>query len=157
MRSFTGAAHGQLATAAVVSGAAVAGAIFGYQSYKRKEAVHDLKASIACNYALIVRILYVSRFAFIAVGSVSIRFVISSIQSSVRLARPTDSLRQRLSYLAQLSQVLSLGTSHTPKDSTCDSCARYDSRCRKLSVGRASLTLEPRRHACNRSRLRIRF
>jgi hypothetical protein len=71
--------------------AAVAGAIFGYQSYKRKEAVHDLKASIpgiddlhtklsvgrasltleprrhACNYALIVRILYVSRFAFIAV------------------------------------------------------------------------------------------
>lgn len=38
--------HGQLATAAVVSGAAVAGAIFGYQSYKRKEAVYDLKASI---------------------------------------------------------------------------------------------------------------
>ncbi|KAJ5794914.1 Molybdenum cofactor biosynthesis MoeB [Penicillium paradoxum] len=41
-----GSAHGQLATAAVVSGAAVAGAIFGYQSYRRKEAVHDLKASI---------------------------------------------------------------------------------------------------------------
>ncbi|KAJ5534254.1 hypothetical protein N7527_000508 [Penicillium freii] len=41
-----GSSHGQLATAAVVSGAAVAGAIFGYQSYKRKEAVHDLKASI---------------------------------------------------------------------------------------------------------------
>lgn len=41
-----GTSHGQLATAAVVSGAAVASAIFGYQSYKRKEAVHDLKASI---------------------------------------------------------------------------------------------------------------
>ncbi|KAJ5518236.1 Molybdenum cofactor biosynthesis MoeB [Penicillium expansum] len=41
-----GSSHGQLATAAVVSGAAVAGAILGYQSYKRKEAVHDLKASI---------------------------------------------------------------------------------------------------------------
>ncbi|KOS41679.1 hypothetical protein ACN38_g7445 [Penicillium nordicum] len=41
-----GSSHGQLATAAVVSGAAVAGAIFGYQSYKRREAVHDLKASI---------------------------------------------------------------------------------------------------------------
>lgn len=41
-----GSSHGQLATAAVVSGAAVAGAIFGYQSYKRKEAVQDLKASI---------------------------------------------------------------------------------------------------------------
>ncbi|EKV12788.1 Molybdenum cofactor biosynthesis, MoeB [Penicillium digitatum] len=41
-----GSSHGQLATAAVVSGAAVAGAIFGYQSYKRKEAVYDLKASI---------------------------------------------------------------------------------------------------------------
>ncbi|OGE56765.1 hypothetical protein PENARI_c002G07513 [Penicillium arizonense] len=41
-----GSSHGQLATTAVLSGAAVAGAIFGYQSYKRKEAVHDLKASI---------------------------------------------------------------------------------------------------------------
>ncbi|KAI2733671.1 hypothetical protein CBS147332_686 [Penicillium roqueforti] len=41
-----GTPHGQLATAAVVSGAAVASAILGYQSYKRKEAVHDLKASI---------------------------------------------------------------------------------------------------------------
>lgn len=41
-----GSSHGQLATAAVVSGAAVAGAILGYQSYKRKEAVQDLKASI---------------------------------------------------------------------------------------------------------------
>jgi hypothetical protein len=41
-----GSSQGQLATTAVISGAAVAGAIFGYQSYKRKEAVHDLKASI---------------------------------------------------------------------------------------------------------------
>jgi hypothetical protein len=41
-----GSSHGQLATTAVMSGAAVAGAIFGYQSYKRKEAVSDLKASI---------------------------------------------------------------------------------------------------------------
>lgn len=41
-----GSSHGQLATTAVLSGAAVAGAIFGYQSYKRKEAVYDLKASI---------------------------------------------------------------------------------------------------------------
>ena len=41
-----GTPHGQLATAAVVSGAAVASAILGYQSYKRKGAVHDLKASI---------------------------------------------------------------------------------------------------------------
>lgn len=36
----------QLATTAVLSGAAVAGAIVGYQAYRRKEAVHDLKASI---------------------------------------------------------------------------------------------------------------
>jgi hypothetical protein len=36
----------QLATTAVLSGAAVAGAIFGYQAVRRKEAVHDLKASI---------------------------------------------------------------------------------------------------------------
>lgn len=36
----------QLATTAVLSGAAVAGAIFGYQAFRRKEAVHDLKASI---------------------------------------------------------------------------------------------------------------
>lgn len=41
-----GSSHGQLATTAVLSGAAVAGAIFGYQSYKRKEAVYNLKASI---------------------------------------------------------------------------------------------------------------
>ncbi|KAJ5562683.1 hypothetical protein N7535_002871 [Penicillium sp. DV-2018c] len=41
-----GSSQAQLATAAVVSGAAVAGAIFGYQSYKRKGAVQDLKASI---------------------------------------------------------------------------------------------------------------
>jgi hypothetical protein len=41
-----GSSEGQLATTAVISGAAVASAIFGYQSYKRKEAVHDLKASI---------------------------------------------------------------------------------------------------------------
>ncbi|CAG7916949.1 unnamed protein product [Penicillium olsonii] len=41
-----GSSHGQLATTAVLSGAAVAGAIFGYQSYRRKEAVSDLKASI---------------------------------------------------------------------------------------------------------------
>lgn len=41
-----GAQSSQLATTAVLSGAAVAGAIFGYQAYRRKEAVHDLKASI---------------------------------------------------------------------------------------------------------------
>jgi len=41
-----GAQRTQLATTAVLSGAAVAGAIFGYQAYRRKEAVHDLKASI---------------------------------------------------------------------------------------------------------------
>lgn len=41
-----GSQTSQLATTAVLSGAAVAGAIFGYQAYKRKEAVHDLKASI---------------------------------------------------------------------------------------------------------------
>lgn len=41
-----GSSQGQLATTAVLSGAAVASAIFGYQSYKRKEAVSDLKASI---------------------------------------------------------------------------------------------------------------
>jgi hypothetical protein len=41
-----GSQSSQLATTAVLSGAAVAGAIFGYQAYKRKEAVHDLKASI---------------------------------------------------------------------------------------------------------------
>lgn len=36
----------QLATTAVISGAAVAGAIFGYQNFRRKEAVEDLKSSI---------------------------------------------------------------------------------------------------------------
>ncbi|KAJ5176676.1 tRNA threonylcarbamoyladenosine dehydratase 2 [Penicillium canariense] len=41
-----GSQNSQLATTAVLSGAAVAGAIFGYQAYRRKEAVHDLKASI---------------------------------------------------------------------------------------------------------------
>lgn len=41
-----GSLNSQLATTAVLSGAAVAGAIFGYQAYRRKEAVHDLKASI---------------------------------------------------------------------------------------------------------------
>lgn len=41
-----GAPNSQLATTAVLSGAAVAGAIFGYQAYRRKEAVYDLKASI---------------------------------------------------------------------------------------------------------------
>lgn len=41
-----GSQTSQLATTAVLSGAAVAGAIFGYQAYKRKEAVYDLKASI---------------------------------------------------------------------------------------------------------------
>lgn len=41
-----GSHNSQLATTAVLSGAAVAGAIFGYQAYRRKEAVHDLKASI---------------------------------------------------------------------------------------------------------------
>ncbi|KAJ5966357.1 hypothetical protein N7481_013071 [Penicillium waksmanii] len=41
-----GSSNNQLATTAVLSGAAVAGAIFGYQAYKRTEAVHDLKASI---------------------------------------------------------------------------------------------------------------
>lgn len=41
-----GSHNSQLATTAVLSGAAVAGAIFGYQAYRRKEAIHDLKASI---------------------------------------------------------------------------------------------------------------
>lgn len=41
-----GSHNSQLATTAVLSGAAVAGAIFGYQAYRRKEAVNDLKASI---------------------------------------------------------------------------------------------------------------
>lgn len=36
----------QLAATAVLSGAAVAGAIFGYQAYKRQEAVSELKDSI---------------------------------------------------------------------------------------------------------------
>ncbi|KAF7585657.1 hypothetical protein BBP40_010349 [Aspergillus hancockii] len=36
----------QLAATAVISGAAVAGAIFGYQAFKRREAVKELKASI---------------------------------------------------------------------------------------------------------------
>ena len=36
----------QLAATAVLSGAAVAGAIFGYQAMKRQEAVRDLKESI---------------------------------------------------------------------------------------------------------------
>lgn len=36
----------QLAATAVLSGAAVASAIFGYQAYKRKEAVSELKDSI---------------------------------------------------------------------------------------------------------------
>lgn len=36
----------QLAATAVISGAAVAGAIFGYQAFRRKEAVQRLKASI---------------------------------------------------------------------------------------------------------------
>ena len=41
-----GSQTSQLATTAVLSGAAVASAILGYQAYRRKEAVHDLKASI---------------------------------------------------------------------------------------------------------------
>ncbi|KAJ5647416.1 hypothetical protein N7490_003788 [Penicillium lividum] len=41
-----GSHNSQLTTTAVLSGAAVATAIFGYQAYKRKEAVYDLKASI---------------------------------------------------------------------------------------------------------------
>lgn len=41
-----GSQNSQLATTAVLSGAAVASAIFGYQAYRRKEAVYDLKASI---------------------------------------------------------------------------------------------------------------
>ena len=41
-----GSSNSQLATTAVLSGAAVASAIFGYQTYRRREAVHDLKASI---------------------------------------------------------------------------------------------------------------
>ncbi|KAJ6110222.1 Molybdenum cofactor biosynthesis MoeB [Penicillium sp. IBT 16267x] len=41
-----GSHNSQLATTAVLSGAAVATAIFGYQAYRRKEAVYDLKASI---------------------------------------------------------------------------------------------------------------
>jgi len=36
----------QLAATAVLSGAAVAGAILGYQSIKRREKVKELKASI---------------------------------------------------------------------------------------------------------------
>lgn len=36
----------QLAATAVVSGAAVASAIFGYQALRRREAVDNLKASI---------------------------------------------------------------------------------------------------------------
>ena len=41
-----GSQQTQLAATAVLSGAAVAGAIFGYQALKRKEAVKELKASI---------------------------------------------------------------------------------------------------------------
>lgn len=41
-----GSHNSQLTTTAVLSGAAVATAIFGYQAYKRKEAIYDLKASI---------------------------------------------------------------------------------------------------------------
>ncbi|KAJ6164510.1 hypothetical protein N7470_003182 [Penicillium chermesinum] len=41
-----GSQSSQLATTAVLSGAAVASAIFGYQAYRRKEAVSELKASI---------------------------------------------------------------------------------------------------------------
>jgi tRNA threonylcarbamoyladenosine dehydratase len=41
-----GSHNSQLAATAVFSGAAVASAIFGYQTYRRKEAVYDLKASI---------------------------------------------------------------------------------------------------------------
>ncbi|KAJ5689492.1 hypothetical protein N7462_003884 [Penicillium macrosclerotiorum] len=41
-----GSHNSQLATTAVLSGAAAAAAVFGYQAYKRKEAVNDLKASI---------------------------------------------------------------------------------------------------------------
>ncbi|KAF4233809.1 hypothetical protein CNMCM6805_009026 [Aspergillus fumigatiaffinis] len=41
-----GQQQAQLAVTAVVSGAAVAGAIFGYQALRRKEAVQHLKASI---------------------------------------------------------------------------------------------------------------
>ena len=36
----------QLATTALLSSATVASAILGYQNFKRKEAVHDLKSSI---------------------------------------------------------------------------------------------------------------
>ncbi|KAE8152023.1 hypothetical protein BDV25DRAFT_128318 [Aspergillus avenaceus] len=41
-----GSQQSQLATTAVISGAAVAGAIFSYQAFKRREAVKQLKASI---------------------------------------------------------------------------------------------------------------
>ena len=41
-----GSHNSQLVLSAVLSGAAVAGAILGYQTYRRKEAVHHLKASI---------------------------------------------------------------------------------------------------------------
>lgn len=41
-----GQQQAQLAVTAVVSGAAVAGAILGYQALRRKEAVQQLKASI---------------------------------------------------------------------------------------------------------------
>lgn len=42
----TSSHKGQLAATAVLSGAAVAGAIFGYQAVKRQEAVRELKDSI---------------------------------------------------------------------------------------------------------------
>ncbi|KAI9929966.1 hypothetical protein ASPWEDRAFT_147421 [Aspergillus wentii DTO 134E9] len=41
-----GSHQSQLAATAVISGAAVAGAILGYQAYRRREAVENLKASI---------------------------------------------------------------------------------------------------------------
>jgi hypothetical protein len=42
----TGSREAQLATTAVVSGVVVAGAIFGYQSVRRRERVGELKADI---------------------------------------------------------------------------------------------------------------
>lgn len=41
-----GSQHNQLAATAVLSGAAVAGTILGYQALKRREAVEELKSSI---------------------------------------------------------------------------------------------------------------
>jgi hypothetical protein len=46
LHNHAGSHQTQLAATAVLSGAAVAGAIFGYQAVKRQEAVRELKDSI---------------------------------------------------------------------------------------------------------------